>query len=114
MTVCRCKNLFVSRRGGTPQKYCGSKCRDEARLERMRRKATPTECMVCGCIYDKSSLARSKYDFCSRECRNRFNYANEAGPKAQRKCDVCGRKFESRYKRARFCSDACYKRNAKK
>jgi hypothetical protein len=114
MTLCRCGKPFVSRRGGTPQKYCGDQCRDEARLARKRREATPAECSVCGCIYDKSALARAKHDFCSQACRNRFNYENAAGPKSQRACDVCGTRFNSRFKRSRFCSETCYTRDVRK
>jgi hypothetical protein len=114
MAVCRCGKSFAPKQGGSPQRYCGVECRDAARLDRQRRGPASAECCVCGCIYDKSALSRAKHDFCSLACRNRFNYENAAGPKAQRACDVCGKKFESRYKRARFCGDACYERDVRK
>jgi hypothetical protein len=67
-------------------------------------------CAQCGTIIKVSPSKNSKYNFCNRECYNKFYKSKKT---KTYKCEVCGKIFESNKidNANRFCSRECYNKN---
>ena len=65
------------------------------------------KCAQCGKEIKVSPSKNSQYNFCNRECYNKFHKSKN---KKVYKCEICGKEFESiNDKNAnRFCSRECY------
>ena len=65
------------------------------------------QCALCGKEIKVSPSKNSQYNFCNRDCYNKFHKSKN---KKIYKCEFCGKEFESiNDKNAnRFCSRECY------
>ena len=92
-----------------PNHYCSQKCGGLARRARVE-----VPCDYCGSLLDlqPSRVARSKHQFCGRECYLAWIQAS----RGELKCEWCGGIYHvkaSKVARSRFCSEGCRREGVK-
>lgn len=79
-------------------KYCSRECYNKA-----RKNGIWLKCLVCGKAFRRtpSVMATRRATYCSRDCYN------ETRKRSVRKCATCGKPFEARQDRGKYCSIEC-------
>lgn len=131
----RCGKTYTVRANtASVQRYCSKRCGKPLRIEQkcaacgkimllppsrkashffcskecMSMQCIPKECIECGKPFLDTGKNIGK--FCSNDCRlarNRREQVHKKCPTTEHTCEHCGKKYQSRYKRQRFCCQGC-------
>lgn len=109
-----CRGMFVTR--SKQRRYCSESCRRFVEQQRAHTAEYQVQQLtaVCAASDCRAPFVRSRVNhfYCSKTCGQRARRA--AGKCALTICLSCGNSMQDRTVRARYCSDACRVREARK
>lgn len=101
--VCKiCKTEFM---WFQEKNTCSWECQKQYTANRQKEQQYEHKCVHCGSIFTNQFKTAGR--FCSTTCRTKAKYTKKVYN--ERKCDECGKKFQPKTSRNRFCSLQCGK-----